>query len=197
MRGQRLRERQLTLFHCLEALEAEQPQDNDLVMGWFDDRMAAKLTASRHHLAQGTQCAHLHRWALVPHPAGGRRAKAQRIAQHLATLLPVALWLVRPMFTLVTTPFPIFAALPSRPGRPGLSGGPALLSDRLHEGAKKVAAHTNIVEVNLALGSTTTEYALRFLNQIHFRIVEKANLTDESSAQVRDKDGSVVGCRKV
>ena len=45
-RSQRLRERQLSLLRRLESLAAEQPQDSDLVMGWFDDRTADKLTAA-------------------------------------------------------------------------------------------------------------------------------------------------------
>ena len=42
-RGQRLRARQLELLRRLERLVAETPQASDLVAGWFDGALAAKL----------------------------------------------------------------------------------------------------------------------------------------------------------
>ena len=42
-RGQRLRGRQLALLRRLEGRAAETPQASDLVAGWFDEALAAKL----------------------------------------------------------------------------------------------------------------------------------------------------------
>jgi hypothetical protein len=45
-RGQRLRERQLALLRRLERLAAQTPQPSDLVAGWFDEALAAKLVTA-------------------------------------------------------------------------------------------------------------------------------------------------------
>ena len=112
-RSQRLRARQLALLHRLEAMAAEQPQDGDLVAGWFDDRTADKLTAAG-IISLGELNARIAtggRWYRTL-PAVGE-AKARRIAQHLATLLPAAPRPVRPVFTLVAAPSPALAVLPA------------------------------------------------------------------------------------
>jgi hypothetical protein len=112
-RSQRLRTRQLALLHRLEAMAAEQPQDSDLVMGWFDDRTADKLTAAG-IISLGELNARIAtggRWYRTL-PAVGE-AKARRIVQHLATLLPAAPRPVRPVFTLVTAPSPALVARPA------------------------------------------------------------------------------------
>ena len=112
-RSQRLRKRQLALLHRLEAMAAEQPQDGDLVAGWFDDRTADKLTAAG-IISLGELNARIAaggRWFRTL-PAVGE-AKARRIAQHLATLLPAAPRPVRPVFTLVAAPSPALAVLPA------------------------------------------------------------------------------------
>ena len=46
MRRQRLWERQLMLLCHLESLVAETPQARDLVAGWFEDALAAKLVTA-------------------------------------------------------------------------------------------------------------------------------------------------------
>lgn len=79
----------------------------------------------------------------------------------------------------------------------GAQGGILVSPLGLQEGAKKVAAHTNIVEVTLTPESTTTEYVLRFLNQIHVGTVAQVHLIDECSIELRDKDGNVIERRKV
>ncbi|MFZ3141259.1 tyrosine-type recombinase/integrase [Polaromonas sp.] len=103
-RGQRLRERQLALLRRLEGLAAETPRASDLVAGWFDDALAAKLTA-----AGMTTLGDLN--ARVS--AGGRWfgslpavgvAKARGIERHLATLLPRQAQPVRVLFTLSRAP---------------------------------------------------------------------------------------------
>ena len=99
-RSHRLRERQLALLHRLEGVAAVEPQPGDLVGGWFDDRTADKLIAAgiislgelQARIAAGG------RWYRTL-PAVGK-AKAQRIAQHLATLLPAAQRGVKPLFAL-------------------------------------------------------------------------------------------------
>ena len=112
-RSQRLRARQLALLHRLETMAAKQPQDGDLVAGWFDDRTAGKLTAAG-IISLGELNARIAaggRW-FRSLPAVGE-AKARRIAQHLATLLPAAPRPVRPVFTLVAAPSPALAGLPA------------------------------------------------------------------------------------
>ena len=89
-RRERLRARQLELLARLQQFDAETPQQGDLVDGWFDPATAAKLitagmtTLGELKLAITTGG----RWYQAL-PAIGR-AKATRIASHLATLLPQA-----------------------------------------------------------------------------------------------------------
>ena len=160
VRSQRLRTRQLALLHRLEAMAAEQPQDSDLVMGWFDDRTADKLTAAG-IISLGELNARIAtggRWYRTL-PAVGE-AKARRIAQHLATLLPAAPRPVRPVFTLVASPSPALAA------RPGL---PTLLPDfaTSDQGGKPrlldVASDVEAVQawIDARAGSTATVKAYR------------------------------------
>ena len=103
MRGQRLRERQLMLLRHLESLAAETPQASDLVAGWFDDALAAKLvTAGFLTLgALNTRISAGGRW-FSPLPAVGV-AKARRIERHLATLLPREAQSPKALFTLSAT----------------------------------------------------------------------------------------------
>jgi integrase len=119
-----LRERQLALLQRLETVAAVQPQAGDLVSGWFDDRTADKLTAAgiislgelQARIAAGG------RWYRTL-PAVGK-TKAQRIAQHLATLLPAAQRAARALFALVALPIAFPPAVAS--GSDG-SGPPRLL----------------------------------------------------------------------
>ena len=125
-RSHRLRERQLALLQRLEGVAAVQPQPGDLVGGWFDDRTADKLTAAgiislgelQVRIAAGG------RWYRTL-PAVGK-AKAQRIAQHLATLLPATQRADRPLFALVAMSALVHppAAVPGSDG----SGSPRLLA---------------------------------------------------------------------
>lgn len=87
-RRRRLRERQLALLRHLQAVAAEQPQAHDRIDGWFDPVMAERLSRCglvlladlQRLIAQGG-----HWWRALP--AIGA-VKAQRLAQHLAILLP-------------------------------------------------------------------------------------------------------------
>lgn len=87
-RRRRLRERQLALLRHLQAVAAEQPRPEDRIDGWFDPVVADRLSRCgllllidlQRLIAQGG-----HWWRSLP--AIGA-VKAQRLAQHLATLLP-------------------------------------------------------------------------------------------------------------
>ena len=113
-RGQRLRERQLELLRRLEGLAAETPQPGDLVAGWFEEALAAKLITAG-LLTLGALNARISaggRW-FAALPAVGI-AKARRIERHLATLLPREVQPAKALFTLSATPALFGAPSPSR-----------------------------------------------------------------------------------
>ena len=113
-RGQRLRERQLALLRRLERLAAETPQAGDLVAGWFEEALAAKLVTAG-LLTLGMLNARISaggRWFSAL-PAVGI-AKARRIERHLATLLPREVQPPKPLFALSATPALWGAPSPSR-----------------------------------------------------------------------------------
>jgi len=113
-RGQRLQERQLALLRRLEHLAAETPQPSDLVAGWFDEALAAKLvTAGLLTLgALNARIAAGGRWfAALP---GVDIAKARCIERHLGTLLPRDVPLPRALFALSATPALWGAPSPAR-----------------------------------------------------------------------------------
>ena len=103
-RGQRLRERQIALLHRLEGLAAETPQPSDLVSGWFEEALAAKLVTAG-LLTLGALNARISaggRWFAALPVVG--IAKARRIERHLATLLPRDVQPARALFVLSATP---------------------------------------------------------------------------------------------
>lgn len=103
-RGQRLRQRQLALLRRLEQLAAETPQASDLVAGWFDEALAAKLVTAG-ILTLGvlnTRISTGGRWFSALSAVG--IAKARRIERHLATLLPRDVLPPKPLFALSPTP---------------------------------------------------------------------------------------------
>jgi integrase len=124
-RRQHLRERQLALIRTIQNPPSA---ITDMVSGWFDDVTSKKLISAgmltlgdlNRKIARGG------RWFSAL-PAIGK-AKAQRIAAHLATLLPRETRVEKPVFALVTTPS-LFGASPS-PAPTGtvnpLGGMPAL-----------------------------------------------------------------------
>lgn len=79
----------------------------------------------------------------------------------------------------------------------GGTGGVLVSPIGLQEGAKKVAASAGIVEVILDKNSTTTDYVLRFLNQVCIGFSEKVTLTESLTITVTDADGNVVDRREV
>ena len=78
----------------------------------------------------------------------------------------------------------------------GATGGILVSPIGLQAGAKKVAEKANIVEVTLNQNSTTTDYVLRFLNQIHIGISETVHATDHMVAELRDMHGNVIERRE-
>lgn len=108
-RRDRLRQRQLDLLRRLEASDAEVPKSEHLVDGWFDERTAKKLSGAGFiNLGElGKAVAVGGRWyAGLP---GVGKGKAQRIVDHLHTLIPAATAPVKRLFAL---PSPALASLP-------------------------------------------------------------------------------------
>ena len=136
-RSERLRQRQLELLRRLQHLNAETPLTSDLIAGWFEEVTAGKLTAAgivslgelNARIAAGGA------WYRAL-PAIGA-AKAERIASHLATLLPREARPLKPLFalsesaSLFAAPFPsgsldlATAPLPALPALPAGAGDAA------------------------------------------------------------------------
>lgn len=81
----------------------------------------------------------------------------------------------------------------------GASGGILVSPIGLQEGAKKVAAKANIVEVILDQNSTKSDYILNFLNQVCLGFSENMNLniTESLTIAIMDKEGNAIETRKV
>ncbi len=115
-RGLRLRIRQLDLIRSMEDLAAETPLPSDMVNGWFDDQTSNKLiTAGIINLGElNRKVSTGGRWySALP---GVGSIKAQRIAAHLATLLPLEVLAEKPVFVLDRTPS-LFQPLSPSPSR--------------------------------------------------------------------------------
>lgn len=78
----------------------------------------------------------------------------------------------------------------------GADGGILVSPIGLQDGAKKVAAKARIVEVVLDQDSTTTDYVLSFLDQIHVGFSEAVHVTDHLLIEIRDNDGNIVDRRE-
>ena len=145
-RGQRLRECQLTLLRRLEGLAAETPQPSDLVAGWFDEALAAKLVTAG-LLKLGALNARISaggRW-FAALPAVGV-AKARRLERHLATLLPRDVQPPKPLFALSATPTLFGAPSPTR--APGAQAdADAASSDLMVEKVTNVAFARPLLDV--------------------------------------------------
>jgi hypothetical protein len=76
----------------------------------------------------------------------------------------------------------------------GAVGGIIVSPLGLQEGAERVAAAENIVNVQLNADSTQHEYVLRFLNKVMIGLQETVglNLKESLEIEVRDGDGNVV-----
>ncbi len=66
----------------------------------------------------------------------------------------------------------------------GAAGGILVTPVGLQAGAKHVAAHSNIREVTLDANSSTTDYVLKFLNQIFVGFSSTAHATGTFDAEV-------------
>lgn len=105
-RRDRLRQRQLDLLRRLEASDAEVPRPEHLVDGWFDERTAAKLIGAGFiNLGELSKAVAVGgRWyASLP---GVGKGKAQRIVEHLHTLIPAAAAPAKRLFALPSPALP-------------------------------------------------------------------------------------------
>ncbi|EAR20181.1 restriction endonuclease [Nitrococcus mobilis] len=87
------------------------------------------------------------------------------------------------------------AALAFRIQDTGAKGGIVVSPMELQRGAKKVAASANIQHVTLDPQSTTSDYMLRFLNQVFVGVSDSVTVTDSVHIQVI-RDGKVIDERK-
>ena len=87
------------------------------------------------------------------------------------------------------------AALAFRIQDAGAKGGIVVSPLELQSGAKKVAASANIKHVTLEPQSTTSDYMLRFLNQMFVGVSDSVTVTDSVCIQVI-RDGTVIDERK-
>ena len=147
-RGQRLRERQLALLRRLEGLAAETPQPSDLVAGWFDEALAAKLVMAG-LLTLGALNARISaggRW-FASLPAVGI-AKARRLERHLATLLPREAQPAKALFALSATPALFGAPSPSQASRASGGATGSAPSDLVVENGATTALARPLLDVN-------------------------------------------------
>lgn len=79
----------------------------------------------------------------------------------------------------------------------GAQGGILVSPLGLQEGARKVAASTNIVEITLSPTSTTTDYLLKFLDQIHIGLSDTTSFSEEVTIEVHDKNGNLISRSRV
>ncbi|MCK4392390.1 hypothetical protein KAX17_05750 [Candidatus Bipolaricaulota bacterium] len=78
----------------------------------------------------------------------------------------------------------------------GAKGGIVVSPLELQTGARKVAGHSNIIHVKLDPKSTTTDYVMRFLNQVFVGLTAKVEVTGSLEMKVI-KGGKIVEIRKV
>lgn len=78
----------------------------------------------------------------------------------------------------------------------GAEGGIIVSPLELQKGAKKIAEHEGIHHVILDPKSTTTDYMLKFLNQILIGISETVKITDKVHIQII-RDGKVIEERNI
>ena len=61
----------------------------------------------------------------------------------------------------------------------------------LQSGAEKVAAASGVVSVTMRPKSTTSDYLLKFLNQIHLGISDQIAITDKATYVLTGPDGKI------
>jgi hypothetical protein len=74
----------------------------------------------------------------------------------------------------------------------GAQGGIIVSPLGLQEGAERVAAAENIVNVRLNENSTRHKYVLQFLNRLMIGLKDTIRFRDEVQIEVRDKDGNII-----
>ncbi|PTU65783.1 hypothetical protein DB032_12975 [Chromobacterium sp. Panama] len=79
----------------------------------------------------------------------------------------------------------------------GASGGILVSPTGLQEGAKKVAAKSDIIEVVLNQNSTTSDYVLKFLNRVCFGFSANVKITDSLKIEVMDQGENVIAARGI
>ena len=81
----------------------------------------------------------------------------------------------------------------------GAGGGILVSPIGLQEGARKVAAKSGIVEVVLDQNSTTTDYMLKFFDQVclGFSDTVDINITESLTITLIDKDGNVIETKNI
>lgn len=88
------------------------------------------------------------------------------------------------------------AALAFRIQDTGAQGGIVVSPFELQSGAKKVAAYSNVQHVTLDPRSTTSDYMMKFLNQIFVGLSDTISVTDSLHIKII-QDGKVIDERKV
>jgi len=78
----------------------------------------------------------------------------------------------------------------------GAKGGIVVSPLEFQKGARKVARHSKIIHVKLDPKSTTTDYVMRFLNQVFVGRAAKVKVTASLEMKVT-KGGKIVEIRKV
>lgn len=77
----------------------------------------------------------------------------------------------------------------------GASGGILVSPIGLQAGARKVAARAGIHEVILRQDSTTTDYMLKFLDEVRLGVSEKVNVEESITITIHDQDGNFIETR--
>jgi restriction endonuclease len=79
------------------------------------------------------------------------------------------------------------AALAYRILDTGAVGGILVSPLGVQEGARKIAQAENVISVQLTPDSTTTEYVLKFLNQLYVGVADESQFSDKAVAIIRNE----------
>ncbi|MDA5316014.1 hypothetical protein FG142_18655 [Vibrio cholerae] len=92
----------------------------------------------------------------------------------------------------------VIAGLAYRISDTSADGGIIVSPLGLQIGAEKVASHEKIIPVRLDQNSTTQEYVMEFLNNIHVGLLDNVDIkvNDSLSIIVTDRDGNIVDRRQ-
>ncbi|WP_114780098.1 restriction endonuclease [Vibrio cholerae] len=92
----------------------------------------------------------------------------------------------------------VIAGLAYRINDTSADGGIIVSPLGLQIGAEKVASHEKIISVRLDQNSTTQEYVMEFLNNIHVGLLDSVDIkvSDSFSIIVTDRDGNIIDRRQ-